>query len=327
MAGYDLSPTHGTVPTVVRQRRAPNDPNEPNQPGDCPRLVLTDPGHVERAATALARGGLIGHGFANSYAITTRPDAATVRRVNLMKGRPAGAVGSIVTAPDRIAAVFDWSRLPAGLTPHLVARLIETLYAFGPFGIRGPAAAHVPPHLTRPDGGVATTQVVSPGAACPSRKFLSRALTATGSDILHITSASRSEPLASPAGGHRSGRTTADQAAGVRAEFGRVPGFALLEHADDEVARRAYPRFAQCWTTTVAFHRTAGTGEDGRPVLWVERHGSLAGDDLRAIVEGIGLGLCTSVVRRNGTASVHRTGGHLNGPDLGPLAAGRWLSA
>jgi hypothetical protein len=43
-------------------------------------------------------------------------------------------------------------------------------------------------------------------------------------------------------------------------------------------------------TSILAFHRL-GTDEQGRPALVLERHGSLAADDVRDIVAGFGFGL------------------------------------
>ena len=64
------------------------------------RLVLSDPRDVEIVAGALAAGAVVGHAFGNFYVITTRPDAATVRSVNLMKGRP---VDQVVRDETRVA--------------------------------------------------------------------------------------------------------------------------------------------------------------------------------------------------------------------------------
>jgi hypothetical protein len=259
------------------------------------RYLLTDPQHVLLAAEALARGGIIAQGFANFYVITTRPDAATVRRVNLMKGRPPDQVGSIITAPAAIPRVYDWSRLPAGLTRAHVRDLIDALYGYGPFGIRGPAAPHIPAHLRQDDGGIPTAQVIAPGTGCPSNEFLHRCLEAIGEDILYITSANRSRHLTG------AGDEPAHwRAAGLLAEFGNEPGFMVLEHADEDAARRAYPRFAPMSTTIVAFHKTAGTDEQGRPRLIVERHGSLHVDHLRPLLDelGFGMALAPSAARR-----------------------------
>ena len=41
-----------------------------------------------------------------------------VVRINRMKGRPDAQVGSVTTTPVRIPMLFDWSKLPAGLTPR-----------------------------------------------------------------------------------------------------------------------------------------------------------------------------------------------------------------
>lgn len=48
---------------------------------------------------------------------------------------------------------------------------MDDFYALGPFGFRGPAAAHVPNQLTQPADGVRTTQLIAPGDACASNDF------------------------------------------------------------------------------------------------------------------------------------------------------------
>lgn len=250
------------------------------------RAVLTDPFQAEAAARALATGAVIAHAFANFYVISTRPDRDTVRGVNVMKGRPADQVGSITTTPARIPLVYDWHQLPAGLTKRSVLGLMDTLFALGPFGFRGPAAAHIPQHLTYPDAGVVSAQVIAPGYACASNDFLARSLAATDDDILYITSCNRSR--------HSTGAEDEPAhylAEGIRTEFGDEPGFRILEHADESAARRAYYRYAPMSTTILAFHKTAGVDAYGRPVLVLERHGSLHVDELRPLLAKLGFGL------------------------------------
>jgi hypothetical protein len=247
------------------------------------RPILSDHGAVQTAARALADGAVVAHAFANFYVITTRADAATVRGVNVMKGRPPDQVGSITTTPPRIPLVYDWGRLPAGLERHDVLGLMDALWGLGPFGFRGPAAAAVPDHLAQHDQGVRTAQVIAPGYACASNRFLADALAACGSDLLYITSCNRSR--------HLSGAEDEPahyRAAGIRAEFGREPRLVVLEHDDEAAARRRYPRHAPMSTTLLAFHKLAPPSADGRRTLIVERHGSLAIDEVRRVVRPLG---------------------------------------
>jgi hypothetical protein len=250
------------------------------------RSVLSDARAVQAAADALAGGGIVAQAFANFYVITTRPDPGTVRRVNLMKGRPPDQVGSITTTPARLPLVYDWSRLPAGLTRKDVYGLMDAVFTLGPFGFRGPAAAHIPHHLTQADDGVATAQVIAPGFACASNRFLARSLEAIDDDILYITSANRSRHLTGA-----EDEPAHYRADGLRAEFGHEPGFVLLEHDDEEAAWRAYPLYTPMSTTILAFHKVAGRDEHGRLSLVVERHGSLPVDELREVVGRLGFGL------------------------------------
>jgi hypothetical protein len=250
---------------------------------DTARLRLTRADDTRFAARALATGAVVGHGFANFYVITTRGDADTVRRVNIMKGRPPAQVGSITTTPSRIPGVWDWSKLPAPLTRRRVLGVIDTFFGLGPFGFRGPAAPHIPGHLTFPDAGVSTAQVIAPGYACPSNEFLARAVDATDDDLLYITSANRSRHL-----------TGADdspahwRAAGLRSEF--ADQLLMLEHADEDAARDRYPRYLPMSTTILGFHRVT-MGVDGRPNLRLERHGSMHVDEVRDHLDRLGFGL------------------------------------
>ncbi|NHC15171.1 hypothetical protein G9H71_15400 [Motilibacter sp. E257] len=246
-------------------------------------MLLDEEAHRAIAARALAAGGIVAHAFANFYAITTRPDAETVRSVNLLKGRPIGQVGSITTTPSRIPFVYDWSRLPPGLARHDVLEIMDALFAEGPFGFRGPAASDVPDHLTQHEGWVRTAQVIAPGHACPSNEFLASCLTAADADLLYITSANRSRHLsgASDEPAHFRGDALA-------AEFGGDPRFLLLAHRDEAAARARYPHHDPVSTTIVAFHRTAGSGPDGRVRLIVERHGSLPVERVRAVLAPLG---------------------------------------
>ncbi|MDI2131282.1 hypothetical protein [Yinghuangia seranimata] len=226
----------------------------------------------------LAAGGVVAHGFANFYAMTSRPEREAVRAMNTLKGRPADQVGSLSVPPARIASVFDWSRLPTAVTRDRVLALADLLFTRGPFGLRGPAAAHVPEHLTDPDQGMRTTQVIAPGYACPSNSFVAQALAATGCAFLAITSANRSR--------HRTGTAEEPahwQAAPLRTEFTAEPGWMLLEHDDEEAARDLFPAHRPMSTTVLAFHTTTPSRDDPRPCLTVQRQGSLPLDLVREL--------------------------------------------
>lgn len=253
------------------------------------RAVLEDPTDRAVVARSLADGAVVGHGFANLYALTARADRDSVRRVNELKGRPLGQVGSITLPPARIPAVFDWDRLPPGFTRAGVQEVIDAFYRLGPFGFRGPAAPHLPEHLTLPEDGVPTAQVIAPGYACPANDFFADCLQAAGADLLYVTSANRSRHLTG------SQDTPAHwRAAGLRAEFGHHPGFVVLEHADEQATRARYPRYLPMSTTILAFHRpgTAAVGEEARrPCFVLDRQGSLPVDDVRAVLAELGFGL------------------------------------
>lgn len=249
------------------------------------RHFLSDPQGIEHAARAVADAGVVTHGFANFYAMSARPDRDVVVRINRMKGRPDDQVGSVTSTPLRIPLLFDWDRLPEGLTRRAVIALMDDLYGLGPFGFRGPAAAHVPDHLTSIDGGIRTTQVIAPGHLCESNRFLARAMDLVGEDFLYITSANRSRHVTGADDEPAHWRGSA-----IKQEFGAEDGFFVLRHPNERAARERYGRFAPMSTSILAFHRIGTPGPDGRPRLIVERHGSMGLDDLTAVLDRHGFG-------------------------------------
>jgi hypothetical protein len=251
-----------------------------------PPYLVSHPADMEVAAQALAGDAAVAHAFANFYVISARPDGRIVRRINLMKGRPEDQVGSVTTTPERIAGLFDWSRLPDRLSRYTVLNLMDTFYRMGPFGFRGPAAAQMPDHLTSPDGNVCTTQVIAPGYRCRSNAFLERSLFLTHEEFLYITSANRSRHLTGA-----EDEPAHYRADGICAEFGHDRDVFVLRHDDEAVARHSYPHYAPQSTTIVAFHKLAGIDDHGRPRLVLERHGSLHVDDVRQVLDRFGFGL------------------------------------
>jgi tRNA A37 threonylcarbamoyladenosine synthetase subunit TsaC/SUA5/YrdC len=248
-----------------------------------PSLYIDRPEDVAVAARALAGGAVVAVAFANVYALVARPDVATVRRVNLVKGRAAHQVGSVTTAIGRIPGMFDWSRISPRLPVGRVRALMDALYGGGPFGFRGPAADRLPEHLTQVDGGLRTAQVIAPGLTCPSNTFFERALAEAGTDHLYITSANRSR--------HHTG--AADEpahwkAGALAADFAHLDDLVVLAHPDEALARAAYPAYLTTSVTLLSFHAPVGELEEP-PVLTVDRHGSLHVDDVRRAAVPLGL--------------------------------------
>ncbi|GGV92999.1 hypothetical protein GCM10010230_02680 [Streptomyces narbonensis] len=226
------------------------------------------------------------HGFGNFYALTARADREVVERVNRLKGRPAGQVGSVTTVREHVGSVFDWTRLPAEVPRRQIEDLVEELLTLGPFGFRGPAAARIPPHLSAVQDGVPTVQLIAPGYRCPSNVFLAEALGRTGAGFLSVTSVNRSR------------RATGAEyepahwrAAGVTRDFGHEPDVRILAHDDEAVARRHHPYHVPMSTTVLSFHRTSGHGRSGLPALSLERHGSLSADHTRSVAANHGFAL------------------------------------
>jgi len=231
-------------------------------------------------ARAVAEGAVACHGFGNFYAMSTRPDADVVRYVNQIKGRPLDQVGSITTTRRHIPELFDWSQVP--LDKQRMLDLIDHLFALGPFGFRGPAASHVPAHLSSPDGQTRTTQLIGPGYRCRSNVFLRRSIDAIDDNFLYITSANRSRHLTGAAEEPAHWRLS-----GLQAEFGSNERCVMLAHSDERSARAAYPSFLPMSTTILAFH-AATTTSDGRTTLRVERHGSFHLDRLKTVMHRFG---------------------------------------
>ncbi|UJP40300.1 hypothetical protein [Cellulomonas palmilytica] len=254
------------------------------------RLVLDRPADAARAALLLAQGRAVAHGFGNIYALTARGDA--VRRLNALKGRPRGQTGSLTAPSERVLDAFDLAALPPGVSRAMVADVVATLGRLGPFGFRGPAAAHVPADLTATDAGTTTTQVIVPGDACPSQRFLTAAAAAVPHGLLAISSANRSRHVTGGADAPAHWR-----AEGLLSEL-RVPGLVLLAHEDERAARARFPRHTPVSTSILAFHRAERF--HGRVHLVLERQGSLAAADVAKVLARLGVGL------RVGPAAVSR---------------------
>ena len=247
-------------------------------------LDIADAEHRTLAACATALGAALFYSFGNFCAVAAHPRWESVRRVNLLKGRPENQVGSVTTTRDRYEALFDWRVLPDGLTQDQVLALMDDFYALGPMGFRGPAAATVPGHLTSLDVQTRTTQVIAPGHRCPSNALLEEILGLVADDFLFITSANVSSGV--------TGRVEPAHydLEGIRTDFGHQDGVVFIGHSAEAKVRASYPRHLPMSTSIVAFHKL-GTDEAGEPAIVLERHGSLDLDDMREVVASHGFGL------------------------------------
>jgi tRNA A37 threonylcarbamoyladenosine synthetase subunit TsaC/SUA5/YrdC len=243
-------------------------------------LDLVDAADRSFAAHAVALGAAVFYGFANFCALAGRPEHDAVLRINRLKGRADGQVGSVTTTRAHFERLFAWERLPPGIDRERVLALVDDFYELGPMGFRGPAVDSIPDHLASVEDGVRTVQLIAPGYACPSNRLVDEILARTGLELLFITSANRSSRTTGktePA--HYELRT-------IRRDFGGEDGIVLIGHRDEEAVRASYPRHRPMSTSIVAFHQLAGG-----PALVLERHGSLAFEDARAVAEKHGLGL------------------------------------
>ena len=243
-------------------------------------LDLADEGDRELAAHATALGAALFYSFGNFCAIAAHPDRRSVVRVNLVKGRPENQVGSVTTTRDRVTTLFDWSLLPEGISQEQVLAVMDALYEVGPMGFRGPAAPSVPDQVASFDAEIRTTQVIAPGYRCPSNELLDDILERTGEDFLFITSANVSSGV--------TGRVEPAHydLRGMQDDFADSDGVVMIGHRDEAGVRASYSRHLPMSTSILAFHKLA----EG-PALILERHGSLAADDIREIVAAHGFGL------------------------------------
>src|SRR5690348_10541398 len=160
--------------------------------------------------------------------------------MNRLKGRPSHQVGSVTTTPERAAKVFDWDQVHVPWS-SLVA-VMSDLNALGPIGFRGPAAHHIPDHLTQMDSDVRTVQLITPGDICPSNALVADILDLIGEDILYITSANTSSNV--------TGQVEAAhfEIKEIQKEFGHRDDVVLIGHRNERANRRRYPRHRACST-------------------------------------------------------------------------------
>jgi hypothetical protein len=246
-------------------------------------LSINNPEHVEIAAHAVSIGAIVCHPYANFYVFSGRPRESVVNYVNRVKGRPSEQTGSVVTTPERIAALFDWDRLPGAISRDQALQLMASLLELGPFGFRGPARDDLPNILTAEDGGIRTVQVVSSGFDCPSNQLYARILDRTGEQYLYGTSGNRSR--------HATGaeeEPVHHRLAPLQAYFGHFEGFVMLRGDESDMLAR-YPLHPPMSATLLSFHKL---GRDGPlPALVVERHGSLGIEQLWRAASRVGLDL------------------------------------
>ena len=247
-------------------------------------LDIADPEDRALAARATALGAAAFYSFGNFCAVAAHPRWESVRRVNVLKGRPENQVGSVTTTRNRFGLLFDWRALPGDLTRDRVLALMDDFFELGPMGFRGPAAPIIPGHCSSLDGETRTTQVIAPGYRCESNKLLDEILGLIEDDFLFITSANVSSGI--------TGRVEPAHydLQGIQQDFGHLDGVVLIGHRAEARVRATYPRHLPMSTSIVAFHKL-GTGEAGEPAIVLERHGSLDVEPIREIVARHGFGL------------------------------------
>jgi tRNA A37 threonylcarbamoyladenosine synthetase subunit TsaC/SUA5/YrdC len=247
-------------------------------------LQISNPLHRAFAASAVALGCPIFYAFANFYVLGAHPRQASLERINRAKGRPPLQVGSITTTREYMQDLFDWSQLPKGLHKEQVVALIDAFYWMGPFGFRGPAADHIPDHLTSiAENGIRTTQLIASGYQCPSNRFLQKTLAQLDENYLFITSANISSHIT---GQEEPAHYEMNQ---IQKAFEDHNGILMMRHPNEEEARVRYPEYAPMSTSIIGFYELH-TDDRGRPALMIERHGSLPLDKIAEVLDDFGFG-------------------------------------
>ena len=253
--------------------------------GRAPRWgALGDAQAVEQAADGLARGAVVAHGFGQFYVLMTRPDASTVGKMNLWKGRPVDQVGSICSSPLLIESLFDWQQVSPKIDKTKLLALMDALMALGPFGFRGPAAEDIPTHLSSIDGDCRTTQVIVPGYRCPSQALITESMRRIGSRYLYVTSTNQSHHMTGAAEEPAHWR-----AAPLARDFAHVDELWVLEHESDERARSMHPDHLPMSTSIISFHRELA--DVMKPTLRLERHGSMHVEQVAELLQDFGFDL------------------------------------
>ena len=235
-----------------------------------PILDIADLAQRREAAEATADGAALFYAFGNFCALAAKPDLESLQAMNALKGRPLDQVGSVTTTPERANRVFDWDEVDAAV--ERAGRDHGRPQALGPIGFRGPAAAHIPAHLTQHG----TVQLITPGDRCPTNALVGDVLDLIDEDILYITSANTSSHVSKQIeAAHYEIRE-------IQREFGMRDDVVLIGHRNERANRRLYPYHLPCSTSIVAF-------DQGELVL--ERLGSLDADMIDALAERHGLNL------------------------------------
>jgi len=252
---------------------------------------IADARHRARVVDAVSGGAPMGYWFGNFCVIGSRPARSAFLRINRAKGRPDEQPGSVVTTPKRLTRMFDWSLLPGGLDRGAVVGALDALVGLGPIGMRGPATDTIPDHLSAWDRGVRTVQVVLPGRGCPSNILVDELLDRIGGDVIFGTSANVSKLV--------TGRVTPshNEMHAFIAEFGGWPDMVFVGPADEAATRARHPLHLPGSTSLLSFHRMASTG--GRAAMVLERHGSLAPDVIRSVLDDHGLSLVLADAARH----------------------------
>lgn len=262
---------------------------------------------VRKNAGKLIAAGAAGFvEFGNFKALVFNPHEESMRSVNVNKGRKPDQVASLVTTREHIESIFDWNELERGMTKDDVTRMMDAFYTkseenphvdfAGPFGFRGPAADHIPDHLTEidPKTGKRLVQIILPNYECPSNDVVGAAITAMKDrdpdmpNYLAITSANPSST--------KTGRQEPAHwlRGGLQEEFHNYsPRFFIMGHEtqDKELEEQAkYENHATNSTTILDFSR-AEVDEFGMVGIHMVRHGSLSDEHTEMMLASLGMTL------------------------------------
>lgn len=281
------------------------------KPRGAQRLDIRNPRDVQTAAKILVAGeDPLFARFGNILGVFGHPSAETVGNINEFKGRPRSQTGSVTTSSEHYESLADWEHLDGGLlVPNADVRLnketaltlIDALSKEGPVGVLLPAADHIPGHLSRTEqnanGELRTVQLIVPGQNCPSTEVFSAAVNQLPDmPIIFATSGNMSKTVMKS---EQPAHYDYDPLVREFTEQGKGDITVITDSEEEEHKVRGRHRYHDQRSTTILRLDDVVREEDGapkidkngRPILKVQRHGSMHAVYLRDILAEHGFGI------------------------------------
>lgn len=275
------------------------------------RLDIRNPRDVQTAAEILVAGkDPLFARFGNILGVFGHPSAETVGGINEFKGRPRTQTGSITTTPEHYEDVADWSMLDNGLLvpgsetrldKKTVLKLIHALSQDGPVGVLLPAADHIPGHLSRTidrqGGELRTVQLIVPGKDCPSNDVFAAAVKQMPeTPFIFATSGnvSRAVMKTEQPAHYNYGPLVEEFKAQGKGGITVITDSAIAEKTVESRHRYHDQRSTTIFRLDGVVREPDGSpvlDSEGRPVLHVQRHGSMYEGYMRGVLAEHGFGV------------------------------------